>query len=332
MSSSEIHQIATLAFGDSNKAISSKVESRFGSKGSVCVNLQSGKWFNHESGEGGGLLTLTILAGLASNRQEAIKFIWGDFEGYKMPSATINLLDKNQRLKPPVCADFAGMEKVEQIEVEKRHRLNVLQNIWAVGRNPNGTLVEAYLSNRLVKMPPQSKAVRFFPNARFMGREVLAMGAAISNPISQEFCGIHWTHLTPNGEKGELNKIIAKGSQKRGAVIMLSPFEAVGEVLGIGEGIETTLSLRQLQGLSELPVWALVDSGNLAKFAPLDKVKHLIIAVDNDEAGIKAANKCQENWVAAGKKVTLITPPQLKTDLNDFIINRGQSNEFGSPK
>lgn len=325
---SDIQKFAVLAFGEINKAMSSKVEIRFGSKGSVCVNLQSGMWFNHEVNEGGGLLSLAIKAGLASDEQEARKFICGD---EKLNQVKFELLDKNQRLKPPVCADFASMEKTEQIEVEKHHRLNVLKNIWAVGQRPNGTLVETYLNKRRVKIPPQSKALRFFTNAKFMGREVLAMGAAISNPLTQEFCGIHWTHLIPNGQKGELNKIIAKGSQKRGNVIMLSPFEAVGEVLGIGEGIETTLSLRELDGLSDLPVWAMVDSGNLAKLAPFDGVKHLIIAVDNDDAGLKAANNCQQIWVAAGKKVTLITPPQQKADLNDFINQRGQSNEFGSP-
>lgn len=50
--------VARLVLGDPNPRLSSKTELRFGSNGSVAVDLQSGTWFDHELEVGGGVLKL----------------------------------------------------------------------------------------------------------------------------------------------------------------------------------------------------------------------------------------------------------------------------------
>lgn len=50
--------VARLLLGEPNKAMSSKTELRFGSNGSLSVDLKKGTWFDHEAQEGGGTLDL----------------------------------------------------------------------------------------------------------------------------------------------------------------------------------------------------------------------------------------------------------------------------------
>ncbi len=50
--------VARLLLGEPNKAMSSKIELRFGSNGSLSVDLKKGVAADHESGEGGGVLWL----------------------------------------------------------------------------------------------------------------------------------------------------------------------------------------------------------------------------------------------------------------------------------
>lgn len=50
-----IRETAEKVFGDSNLKLSKYHQLRFGNKGSVSVNLQSGQWYDFSSGEGGNL-------------------------------------------------------------------------------------------------------------------------------------------------------------------------------------------------------------------------------------------------------------------------------------
>jgi len=50
--------VARDLLGEPNGKLSSKVELRFGSHGSMSVDLAKGTWFDHEAGEGGGVLDL----------------------------------------------------------------------------------------------------------------------------------------------------------------------------------------------------------------------------------------------------------------------------------
>ena len=83
--------------------------------------------------------------------------------------------------------------------------------------------------------------------------------------------------------------------------------------LGIAEGIETALSL----AWGHAPVWSLIDAGHVGKFQPLRGIETLVIACDNDPAGIAAARACSARWAAAG--VDVIVTRQEENDLNDVI-------------
>src|SRR5215468_9910315 len=50
--------VARLLLGEINEALSSETELRFGSRGSMSVDLKKGVWQDHESNEGGGVIDL----------------------------------------------------------------------------------------------------------------------------------------------------------------------------------------------------------------------------------------------------------------------------------
>ena len=105
-----------------------------------------------------------------------------------------------------------------------------------------------------------------------------------------------WNHATKNG------------------CIRLWADEEVSYGLGIAEGIETALSL----AWAYAPVWSTIDAGHLAQFPVLAGIESLVIAQDQDPAGMSAASICARRWAEAGKEV-LVTR-QAANDLNDVLI------------
>jgi hypothetical protein len=84
--------------------------------------------------------------------------------------------------------------------------------------------------------------------------------------------------------------------------------------LGVAEGIESALSL----AWAYTPVWALIDAGHLSKFPVLDGIESLVIARDQDQAGIKAASECATRWAQAGREV--LATSQAQNDVNDVLL------------
>jgi hypothetical protein len=82
-----IEPVARELLGEPNRAMSSKKELRFGTRGSLAVDLKKGTWFDHEAGEGGGLLDLITRE---TGRKEKARFEWLDEHGYELPEEWTN--------------------------------------------------------------------------------------------------------------------------------------------------------------------------------------------------------------------------------------------------
>jgi putative DNA primase/helicase len=108
-----------------------------------------------------------------------------------------------------------------------------------------------------------------------------------------------------------------------GGAVKLTPNAEVSTALGIGEGIESTLSLRRILEFDESPVWALLSAGGVENFPVLSGIETLWIAVDNDSTGIKKAKSASSRWRDAGREVFCVQPVAAGNDLND-IITRGR--------
>jgi hypothetical protein len=106
----------------------------------------------------------------------------------------------------------------------------------------------------------------------------------------------------------------------KGGAIKLTPDQDVSLCLGVGEGIESTLSLRNRHEFGRSPVWSLISVGGLEGLPVLAGIESLWIAVDNDVSGRgpQAARTCAERWRGAGCEVFLVTPSAEGLDLNDI--------------
>ncbi len=183
-----------------------------------------------------------------------------------------------------------------------------------------GTIGEVYLRQvRRCPLPPADGDLRFHPRAYHWieRRNLPALVARLSDALTGQARSLHFTFLQADGSgKAPIGKprLLLAGHHKLGAICRLWPDEAVTTGLGIGEGIESSLSLAH----AFRPVWAAIDAGNLAALPPLAGVQSLTVAADHDQAGMDAAETCAACWTDAGRQVRLVLPEAPGTDLNDI--------------
>jgi hypothetical protein len=192
-------------------------------------------------------------------------------------------------------------------------RLAIARRTWEQALPPNGTPVERYLQTRGVHLP-DADVLRWHPCCPRGTGTMPAMVARMSDPVTDEFRGLHRTFLRPDGS-GKAD--IPRGEQKLmlggSGIIQLADIHDIGTGLGLAEGLETALSVMQV--LRWGPVWAAGSAGNIRTF-PFMPATTLNVFPDRDQAGIDAADACATRWVDAGAEVLIHTPPEGK-DWND---------------
>ena len=154
-------------------------------------------------------------------------------------------------------------------------------------RGPYGSPVEAYLRSRNVALPDTGAGewVRFHPNCPFARQRSPAMVCLVRDMMTDEPKGIHRTALDHEGRAIEINgnKRLSFGPIAGGA-IKITLDEDVTTCLGIGEGLETTLSLQFVPEFGHSPIWSLLSANGLASFPVLSGIECLWIAADHDAA------------------------------------------------
>ncbi|GAN52301.1 hypothetical protein ME121_6432 [Methylobacterium sp. ME121] len=232
---------------------------------------------------------------------------------------------RTPRLVDPVEAR-RRQEARERAEADARAKLKYRQElaltIWGEARDPRGTVVEVHLGGRCLDLSDEiaGTVLRFHPRCPWGRETVPAMVALVRDVVTDQPIGIHRTALDALGRKVEVNgyERLTLGPTKGGAVKMTSDAD-VTTCLGIGEGIETTLSLRHTREFGSSPVWSLISAPNVEAFPVLSGVECLWISVDHDPAGERAARVCSARWQAAGAETFLVKTTTPGTDLNDLI-------------
>lgn len=217
--------------------------------------------------------------------------------------------DESRRVRPG---------RIVQVTTKKRDTLSDYgRALWEACRPLDGAAL-AYLERRECAVPPRDSDLRFHPALKHpvTGTEHPAMVALVTDAITNAPMSLHRTFLTRGGEKANVEpvRMLLGGHRKAGGVIRLWPDEAVTYGLGVAEGIESGLSLAH----AHTPVWACIDAGNLAAFPVLDGVESLVIAQDNDPAGVAAASECARRWRAAGKSAAIVADKREGADINDL--------------
>lgn len=137
---------------------------------------------------------------------------------------------------------------------------------------------------------------------------------------------VHRTYLLHDGTgKAPVTPArMALGPTHGGAVRLAEPEGR----LAVAEGIETALSVFQETGL---PTWAALSASGIEGLVlpPIHLAAEIVIAADSDSAGVAAAERAADRWVASGRRVWIALPPNQGQDFND--LPPGWGSTFALP-
>jgi hypothetical protein len=256
---------------------------------------------------------------------EAVQTLAGIKPGYPAP-----MVDP---VKIAAVRARAERDEIDRLTDEAERFMRAM-DIWREAVPIEETPAEIYLRVcRKVDIPDHASGavLRFYPACRFGDTHHPSLIALVRNIITDEPQAIIRTALNLDGTA---LKIDGKTARKAlgpvgGGAVKLTDMGEVTTCLGVGEGIETMLSMRKTPEFGPSPVWALISAGGVASFPVLAGIECLWIAVDNDrpdqhgrQAGIEAALACSKRWTEAGREVYRVTPKRVGHDLDDVMRNR----------
>ena len=196
--------------------------------------------------------------------------------------------------------------------------------IWQSAEPAQGTPVETYLASRGIDLPPPD-SLRFHAGLRHPSGGIWpAMVALVTDGADGTPLAIHRTFLTADGGGKapiEPQKMML-GPCRGGAVRLADP----GDVLMIGEGIETCLAAMKASGR---PAWAALSTSGLRALNLPNDVRDVIVLADGDEAGEAAARDCTLRWQREGRRVRIARPP-TGMDFNDMLRGRAARIKEGA--
>ena len=216
---------------------------------------------------------------------------------------------------------------VTQTDADKlRFRVSLARRIWNESQPGKGTIVEAYLRSRGYDGPIPT-SIRYNHLLRHPSEPGMFPGmvAAVTVAGGTDLVAIHRTFLRKDGSAKadiELQKAML-GDPLRGAV-QLAP---AAQIIGLSEGIENGASFMQQR---RIPVWATTSASLLESVTLPRLVRHVIIGADRDKSsknhprghGLESAEKAAQRFMAEGRTVEIVLPPDGLKGFNDVVRPR----------
>jgi putative DNA primase/helicase len=195
--------------------------------------------------------------------------------------------------------------------------------IWQSATPSERTLVEIYLISRGLRFPTPL-TLRFRAALRHPSGGIWpAMVALVTRGVDNVPLAIHRTFLARDGTKAPVDpQKMMLGHCRGGAVRLAAP----GDVLMVGEGIETCLAAMLATGH---PAWAALSTSGLRALDLPDAVRDVIVLADGDDPGEAAARDCAWRWKREGRRVRIARPPQ-GMDFNDLLVDPAPRLEDGA--
>ena len=208
-------------------------------------------------------------------------------------------------------------------DLEHLNRSKAALKIWQFAKPTEETTVEYYFRSRGLYLP-MTPAIRFSPRLKHpCGGFWPAMVALVTRGAGDEPLAIHRTFLAPDGSgKAQVDPQKMMLGPCRGGAVKLAP---AGEVLMVGEGIETCLAAMQATGM---PAWAALSTSGLRALDLPDVVWDLIVLADGDDAGEAAAQDAALRWKRERRRVRIARPPR-GFDFNDLLLGCAPITEEG---
>ncbi len=207
-------------------------------------------------------------------------------------------------------------------------RIAVAQTLWAEALPlAEGDLCYCYFRLRGIRLPSPPDDLRRHPAApvsvfRQTGLTCPALIAAIRLPDG-EISAVEIAYLGPDGRAAHGLRLPRKtvGAAPGGVAVRLSPPEAE---MVVGEGVATTLSA---MARFNLPGWALLSAGNLARWSPPAGVRRVLIAGDRDPAGEAATAELCVRLQADGRAAEVRLPTAPFGDWNEVEASVREEKE-----
>jgi hypothetical protein len=180
-----------------------------------------------------------------------------------------------------------------------------------------GTLASFYLRARGIAPTPNTAALRFHAHCWYRrvdgspddARDAWPALIAAVTDLNGTIMAVQRTWLDPSGHR---KAPLATPRRAMGNVLGNAVrFGGVCDVMAVGEGIETVLSLRC--ALPALPLAAALSATHLAAIHLPETLRRLYIVRDNDPAGRRAVAALTERTQQAGIECLTLVP-----DLGDF--------------
>jgi len=192
--------------------------------------------------------------------------------------------------------------------------------IWNATAPADGTIVETYFAQRgLYKPAPPT--IRFHPGLKHRtGQKWPSMVALVTDGVDDKPLAIHRTFLARDGRgKAPVHPQKMMLGPCRGGAVRLAP---AGDLLMVGEGIETCLAAMQTTGH---PAWAALSASFLRTLNLPDDVRDVIVIADGDETGEAAARHAALRWKRQGRRVRIARPTQ-GMDFNDMLMGHAPTD------
>lgn len=203
--------------------------------------------------------------------------------------------------------------------------LKTARRLFAMAQPIGRTLVETYLANRGIATVHDAGALRYHPRCCYRPQDGSsiqqrpAMIAAVTD-LGGKITGAHRTWLAPDGSgKARLHTPRRAMGNLLGHAVR---FGLADDMLAVGEGIETMLSLRA--ALPDMPMAAALSAGHLGALNLPTTLRRLYVARDADAAGDRAVVTMTTRAVAAGIDVLVLSPQ--RGDFNDDLQATGRDD------
>jgi Toprim domain len=197
------------------------------------------------------------------------------------------------------------------------------QRLFAMSQPIRRTPVETYLHHRGIAHVHHGGSLRFHPRCYYRPDEHLptetwpAMIACVTD-LDGRITGVHRTWLDPDGfDRTRLGKAPVDTPRRAmgGLLGHAVRFGAADDVIAVGEGIETMLSLRC--ALPAMPMAAALSANHLAALLLPPTLRRLYIARDADAAGDAALAALTERANAEGVEALALSPRM--SDFNEDL-------------
>lgn len=206
-----------------------------------------------------------------------------------------------------------------------KDRMDLLDRLWGESKRIEaGGSGARYLAGRgiiLSKWPSdiqEHPSLAVYEDGEPTGHRFPALIAVIRNGEGRP-AGLHITFLKEDGggkapiENPRRIIGIREGSTRGGCIRLMEPRS--GQI-GLGEGLESTLSASILTGI---PGWSALTAGGIERAVLPPEIRHVTIFADRDKTGLKAAALACDRFRREGREAEILAPNEDKADFNDIL-------------